>query len=268
MLVGVNRSPRRVPRPGLGARYPGQGCASIIGLLSEVFVVMRPLDLPACPFFGPTDEGQQQPTRVLPADYETQPLKYLPPKVVLSEAELELAAQYEQHNFSGGFVTSQIAYFRRGPSAEAHKRRRDKFARLKAEADRRRLILPEALVGLVESDDYVSRLRHHSIGMQLPDDLVPLPSDPEYTFFLIFGEEQGCAYWHVLLAPDGGHVMAFSEHPFGVRNIYPGGYVPDLASIKVYRCADSFAQWIVNFSAETIEQDHHYEQFLREQPGI
>jgi hypothetical protein len=229
---------------------------------------MAPPNLPACPFMGPVAAHQPWTPRVLPADYERQPLKYLPPRIVLSDVELELAARYEKGNFSGVYVTSQIAFFRRGPSAEQHQKRREKFQRLKAEVDRRGLILPEAFIQLVESDDYVSRLRHNCIWIQLPDELVPLPSDPEFTLFLIFGEGQGCGYWHLLLAPDGGHVVAFSEHPFGLRNIYLSGYQPDLASFKVYRCADSFAQWIVNFFAESIEGDRHYEEMLRKYPGM
>ena len=225
-------------------------------------------DLPTCPFMGPVADGQPQPTRILPPDCETQPFRYLPPKIVLSDAELDLAARYENGNFSGGYVTSQIALFRRGPSAEQHQKRREKFRRLKAEVDRRGLVLPTAFVELVESDDYVSRLRHNCIWIQLPDELVPLPADPQYTLFLIFGEGQGCGYWHLLLAPGGGHVVAFCEHPFGLRDIYPSGHQPDLVSFKVYRCADRFAQWIVNFFAESIEGDRHYEQMLKKYPGM
>lgn len=229
---------------------------------------MRLLDLPTCPFLGPITHDQAWRPRLLPPDHETQPLKYLPPKIVLSDAELDLAARYEKGDFSGGYVTSQIALFRRGPSAEQHKKRREKFERLKAEADRRRLVLPEAFVELVESDDYVSRLRHNCIWIQLPDELVPLPSHPEHTLFLIFGEGQGCGYWHLLLAPDGRHSVAFSEHPFGVHNIYPSGFQPGLASFTVYRCADSFAQWIVNLFAESIECDRHYDEMLGKYPGM
>jgi hypothetical protein len=217
---------------------------------------------------GPVGDGKAQLTRALPPDYETRPLKYLPPKIDLSDEELELAAGYEKGNFSGRYVASQIAFFRRGPSAEQHQNRREKFQRLKAEAERRGFVLPPAFVELVESDDYVSRLRHNCIWIQLPDELVPLPSDSEFTLFLVFGEGQGCGYWHLLLAPDGEHLMAYSEHPFGVRNIYPSGYEPDPASFKVYRCADTFAQWIVNFFAESVEGDRHYEEMLRKYPRV
>lgn len=229
---------------------------------------MAPPHLPACPFMGPISTDHSWVPRLLPADHESQPLKYLPPRIVLSDLELELAARYEKGDFSGGYVASQIAFFRRGPSAEKHQKRREKFQHLKAEVDRRRLVLPEAFIELVESDDYVSRFRHNCIGMQLPDELAPLPSNPKHTLFLIFGEGQGCGYWHLLLAPDGGHVVAFSEHPFGAHwNVYPGGQ-PDLASFVVYRCADSFSQWIVNFSAESIEADRQYEEMLKRYPGM
>ncbi len=164
-------------------------------------------------------------------------------------------------------MTSQIAYFRRGPSPDQHQKRREKFRQLKAEVGRRGLVLPEALVELVESDDYISRLRHNCIWIKLPDELVPLPSDPAQTLFMIFGEGQGCGYWHLLLARDGGHVVTYSEHPFGSINIYPSDYQPDLESFNVYRCADSFAQWIVNFFEESIKDDRHYEEMLRKYPG-
>lgn len=225
-------------------------------------------DLPKCSFLGPFSDGEIPNDRALPADYETNLFRYLPPKIVLSEAELELAARYENGDFSGGYIGSQIAFIRRGPSAERHRKRRESFRRLKFEVDRRGLVLPDAFVELVESDDYIGRLRHNCISFQLPDDLVPLPSDPQFTLFLMFGEGQGCGYWHLLLAPDGGHVVVFSEHPFGLRIIYPGDYQPDLASFSVYQCAESCAQWLANFFAESIQEDHQYEEILSTLPEI
>jgi hypothetical protein len=231
--------------------------------LTEVLAAMPIPDLPTCPLLGPVPGGQPQFNRELPSDYATHPLKYLPPKIVLSDSDLDLAARYERGDFSGGYLKSQIARFRRGPSTEQHQKRREKLRRLKTEVDRRGLVLPQAFVELVESDEYVSRLRHNSIWIHLPDELVPLPSDPRLTLFLIFGEGQGCGFWHLLLAPDGGHAVTYSEHPFGLRDLYPSGYQPDLGAFKVYRCADTFAQWIVNFFAESIDGDRQYEEILR-----
>jgi len=64
---------------------------------------MPPPNLKTCPFLGPVADGQQHLNRMLPDDYSTQPLKYLPPRVTLSDAELKLASQYEKGDFSGGY---------------------------------------------------------------------------------------------------------------------------------------------------------------------
>jgi hypothetical protein len=229
---------------------------------------MRKPTLKNCPFFGPVDEADRVPTRRVPADHATRPFKYLPPKITLSKAELELARRYERGDFSGGYLTSQIARFRRGPTAEQHRRRREKFRQLRSEIDRLGLVLPSAYVELVESDDYVARLRHNSIWLRLPDELVSLPSHPEHKLFLIFQEAQGGGYWHLLLAPGGGHVVAYSEHPFGVQQAFVAGYEPDLGSIEVYQCATSFSRWIVNFFAECIGGDRRYEEILTRYSGV
>jgi hypothetical protein len=223
--------------------------------------------LKRCPFLGPGPRNP--PTRhALPADRVSELLKYLPPRITLSEFELELASRYEVGDFSGGYITSQIAYFLRGPTAQRHRARRRKFQGLKKEVDRCGLVLPPALVQLVESDDAIARLRHDTIWLTLPDELVPLPANPEYKLFLIFSEAQGGGYWHLLLGPDGGHVVTYSEHPFGLRNVFLKGYEPDLASFAVYQCARSFSQWIVNYFAECVKVDRKYEKILKKYPGI
>jgi hypothetical protein len=218
------------------------------------------------PFLGPTDGDP--PSCVLPRDAETQPFKYIPPKISLSEEELALASQYERGDFSGGYLTSQAAFCRRGPTVQSHQERREKFGHLRAEVDRLGLVLPDAYVELVESDDYVARLRHNTIQLRLPDELAPLPSNPDHVLFLIFAEGQGGGYWHLLLPPDGGHVVTFSEHPFGLRNVFVKGYEPDPASFEVYQCAESFSQWIVHFFAESIESDRQYEEILEKYTGM
>lgn len=229
---------------------------------------MPRLKLKTCPFLGPSPDEDPRPNRPLPPDYDTRPFEYLPPKIALSGAEFELTLRYERGDFSGGYLTSQIAYFRRGPTAEQNGQRREQFRRLKAEVDRLGLVLPAAYIELVESDDFVARLRHNTIRLRLPDELAPLPSSPEYKLFLTFGEGQGGGYWHLLLAPDGGHVVTFSDHPFGLRNVFASGYEPDLASCEVYQCAASFSQWVVNFFAECIEEDRRYEEILETHPGV
>ena len=229
---------------------------------------MSPLSLPTCPFLGPSTHPSKESTRELPPDFETHPFKYLPPRIVLTHAELDLAQRYRNGDFSGGYATSQIACFRLGPTPECHHQRRETFRRLEAEVDRQGLVLPDTYVELVESDDYVTRLRHNTIWLTIPDEIVPLPSNPEYKLYLIFREGQGCGYWHLLLGPDGSQLVTFSEHPFGLRNMYPGGFEPDTSTIVVYQCARSFPEWIVLYFADCMDGDRHYEMMLAEYPGM
>jgi hypothetical protein len=231
---------------------------------------MRRPKLKTCPYLGPIDPdpGRRSPKRRLSADHASQPLKYLPPRISLSASELELASQYEAGDFSGGYITSQIAFFRRGPTAPRHRERRNKFRRLKKKVDRYGLVLPDAFIELVESDDAIARLRHDTIWLTLPDELAPLPSNPADKLFLIFREAQGGGYWHLLLLPHGGHVVTYSEHPFGLRRVFLKGYEPDPASVEVYQCAKSFSQWIVNYFMECVKVDRKYANILRKYPGV
>lgn len=226
-------------------------------------------DLETCPFFGPyTGDGPAPAQRELPADYAADPFKYLPPRIELSAAELQLAQQYENGDLSGGYVTSQIAYFRRPQSKQRHRDRREHFARLKHVVASRGLTLPAAFIKLVETDDYIDRLRHNTIWLRLPDEVVPLPADPARQMFLIFSEGQGCGYWHLLLAPDGTHVVAYADEPFGLQDIYPAGHAPDLAALKVFQCAMTFEAWIVHYFLDCSEDDRHYEELLVKYPGM
>jgi len=223
--------------------------------------------LKRCSFLGPTSDEEAERGGVLPVDYATQPFKYLPPRITLSEADLELAGRYENCDLSGGYISSQIAFMRRGPSAEEHQRRRERFRSLKTEVDQLGLVLPKAYVELVESDDFVARLRHNTIRLRLPDELVSLPSNPECRLFLIFGEGQGCGFWHLLLAPGDEHLVTFSEHPIGLRGLYAPGKQPDVASLEIFQCAESFCEWIVNYFEDSIQGDRHYEEILEKYPG-
>jgi hypothetical protein len=219
--------------------------------------------LKTCPFLGPIGPKETWSVRVLPADHATRPLAYLPPPIMLSEAELDLASRYEKGDFSGGYVASQVAYFRRGPTPERHRERHERFRRLKEEVDRCGLVLPAAYIELVERDDFVSRLRHNTIWLRLPSRLVPLSSRPDHRLFLIFAEGQGCGFWHLLLALDGGHVVTFSKLSFD-PNSYPGGRAPEPSPSNLYQCAENFSQWIVNYFAECVEGDRHYDRLLEE----
>jgi hypothetical protein len=228
---------------------------------------LKPLDLPTCSFLGHPAEAGGDSAPELPPDYDSEPFKYLPPRIVLSEAELDLARRYEMGDFSGGYGTSQIAHFRRGPSRAQHEARRDRFRRLLKEVHRQGLVLPAPYIELVESDDYVTRLRHNTIWLTVPDEVVPLPSNPDHKLLLIFYEGQGCGYWYLLLGTDGSHVIAFSAHGFGLRNLDHVGVETDISSIPVYQCARSFTEWIVLYFADCIEGDDNYDRLLSQWPA-
>ena len=228
------------------------------------------LPLPRCPYMGPTitdDNGDTPPIRMLPPDFATNPFKYLPPRYVLSEDEVDLAARYEQGDFSRGYMQSQIAYFRRDKTLTEHANRKHRFGELKGKAARLGIVLPPALVELVENDDYINRLRHNTVWLGFADEIVPLPSHSDHYLMLVFVEAQGCGNWHLLFAPDGSHMMALSEHGFGDSSAYPGGKQPDPSRFAVYECADSFNAWLVNYFAECVAEDAHYDRLLLQYPG-
>ncbi len=225
--------------------------------------------LPKCPYFGPTsDDSESIEAFELPADYDTDPFRYVPEAITLSDAELKLADQYENEDFSGGYLASQIAHFRRPRPKQKHESRRAKFRDLRKNVEREGLVFPSAFVELVESDDYHDRLRHNTIWLTLPDEIVPLPADPSRKLFLIAYECQGCDYWHLLLAPDGTHAIAYCAEPLGRRNMYPGGFKLDPATVDVYQCADSFCEWIVAYFVDCERGDRHYEEMLERYPGM
>jgi hypothetical protein len=226
---------------------------------------MKRPEFPTCPFLGPGEDGVLP--NVLPADYESDPLKYLPPRIVLSAEESDLAERYERGDTSRGHFTSLYAHIRRGGSPAGHQERREKFRAIKAEVEARGLVLPPAFVQLVESDDFVSRLRHEFIFISLPDVLVPLPAHPDHVLFLMGEEGYGCGYWLLLLAPDGGHEVIFSDQIIGRVDLWPGYKPQDVAKCKLFRCAENFNQWIVNFCLECVAQDRKQEEFLRKYPG-
>lgn len=218
-------------------------------------------DLKTCPFPGPWAAGQPQ--HPLPDDYESHPLKYLPPKMVLSDAELDLANRYDNRDLSGGYIPSLIAFTRRGPSEAEHAKRRAGFQLLKSEVTRLGFVLPDPYVDLVETDELLARLRHGCIWPKLPDALARPVDGPEHLLFLMFGEGQGCGYWHFLLTPEHEHVVTFSEHPFGLVGCYPPGREPIPRLSELHQCAGSFAEWIVRFSVECVAQDRKNEEILQ-----
>jgi hypothetical protein len=213
-------------------------------------------------------EGGDDVERTLPGDYRTNPFRYLPPVYDLSEAEARLAEQYERGDFSGGYAASQIAHFRRPLPAEQHAHRRARLAAVQRQLRELGLSLPATAVTLFETDEFVDRLRHPNVWPELPDHPAPLPGDPSLYLVLMFGEGQGCGYWHQLLGREGDVGVVFSEHPFGCPSEFPSGLGPQDDPDEVMLCADSFEEWAVNYFFECIEEDRHYAETLVRFPGL
>lgn len=221
-------------------------------------------------YFGPSspDAAGRFKNYKVPPDYDTNPFKYLPAEVSLSDAELKLAEQYENGDFSGGYMTSQIACFRRPKPKQRHDDRRAKFQMLRNSVDAEGLVLPPAFIELVETDNYIDRLRHNTIWLRLPDEIVPLPDDPAQKMFLMFGGSSDYGGWYLLLSPDGTHVVAYCNEPVGLVSGYPPGRAPDIADCDVYQCAETFCEWIVIYFADCVRGDDRYEELLLKHPGI
>src|SRR5688500_17834242 len=108
-------------------------------------------NLEPCAHFGPkSPELEIEP---LPEDSQRDPLQQLPPRIVLSEAELDLARRYQKGDFSGGYVASQIAHIRSDQPPEKHDERRQALLAPQPEVERLGLMLPPTFVALLQSDD-------------------------------------------------------------------------------------------------------------------
>ncbi len=224
-----------------------------------------------CPYFyfGPSSciDGRFEKYE-LTDDYEATPFKYLPTEITISDAERKLVEQYESGDFSGGYLTSQIACFRRPKPKQRHDDRRAKFYVLRKQVEAEGLVLPPAFIELVETDNYIDRLRHNTIWLQLPDQIVPLPDDPSRKMFLMFHGSPDYGGWHLLLSPDGTHVVTYCDRPVGLVNGYPPGRAPNVANCDVYQCSETFNEWIVNYFADCIRGDHRYDELLQRHHGM
>jgi hypothetical protein len=192
------------------------------------------------------------------------PFRYLPKEVAFTSEMAAMADRYESHSIDWTFCPAfQAACFLRPESAAQHETRRRKFASLRQQVESMGFQLPTSVVVLVETDEYVDRLHHNTIWLKLPDEIWPLPAEPEKIMFLVFSEGQGCCHWHLLLAPDHTHVVVCCEEAFGCPSVWPGK-VPDFSKFEVTQCADSFDEWLYYFFRESAEHDRQYLQRIDE----
>lgn len=218
------------------------------------------MQLPECGFLGPNGTPCGKQSEPLPNDYLSNPLAYLPPVYVLTPQEVELASQYERGDFSGGYREGQIAHFRRGTTTEVHKQRRDRFRRLLPQLQNLGIELPASLVELTQNDNLASRLRHNTIWLDVPEELVPHPDDESYVLYGLMWEGQGCGNWQLLFAPDRTYVVWFSDYGFGFPSAYPKGIGPPLPNPLLYKCCSSFEEFVVRYSREIVAQEENWSQ--------
>jgi len=197
----------------------------------------------------------------LPSGGVADPFQYLPPEIAFTSRMAAIADRYESGDIDGAFYPAfQAASFLRPRSPTQHEERRTQFASLGQQVEAMGFQLPESLIRLIETDNYVDRLHHNTIWLDLPDELWRLPADPEKLMFLVFREGQGCCYWHLLLAPDHSHCVVCCEAAFGVPSVWHT--VPDFSKFEVELCADRLDEWLYYFFRESADHDRHYIQWL------
>ena len=198
-------------------------------------------------------------SKSLPPDLTSCIFDYLPDPVEFTSEMSALAERYLNGQFNWPeYRPMQSAAFLKPESDSNHATRRTKFSQLIELAGNEGFSLPKTFTTLVQTDEYVDRIHHNTIWLELPEELWRLPSDPTKLMFLAFTEGQGCCAWHLLLSNDGTHQMACCEHPFGLVSIWPGGKVPDYTKWKVEICADSIEEWLYYYFKESAEFDQKY----------
>lgn len=200
----------------------------------------------------------------VPANLRATIFDYLPPPVPMTPVIEEMAQQYKSGEWTKTpqhYGPMQAAYFLRPRPEEEHRRRRDTFRRLAAEAEADGFVVPDVFRTFVETDAYVDRVHHNTIWLEMPEELRRLPSDPSRVVFLAFVEGHAGCGWHLLLAPGGSHCMVDCEYTFGQPSAWPR--LPDYSNWKVNRCADSIEEWLYHYFLDSTEDDRRYIERLR-----
>jgi hypothetical protein len=142
-----------------------------------------------------------------------------------------------------------------------HARRRERFAELKKLTQAAGYQLPTDFVTFIETDEYVTRLRHECEAICVPEFLCPCPLDPTLLMVLFQHEDQGW-YTHLLLARDGDYCVTRSAYGYG----YSPRVVGQLSEENQWICllADSFAEHLVREADEICERDRYIQQRMVE----
>lgn len=175
-----------------------------------------------------------------PDDALDDPFSYLPSPVEFTDDMAVVAERYRSHDIDWRYYPAfQAAAFLQPKTPEQHADRKERFLALKEAAESQGFSVPETLTRLFTTDAYIDRLHHNCVWPTLPEQIVRLPSNPEFALFLFLIEGQACGIWHLLLAPDGSHKVITADARFGCTHGYPPGRIPDSAQFRVFQCMDT-----------------------------
>lgn len=197
----------------------------------------------------------------LPPDALANPLAYVPPAVQFTPAMSAMAARYWAHDIDWRYYPAFQAAAYLGPrTAERHAQRREQYQAIKRTAESEGFVIPDVLTELYMSDAYVDRLHHGCVMLQLSEQIVRLPADPQFALLLFLVEDQGKC-WHLLLSTDGTHTVVTADEAFGRFLGNPPGYVPKW---HITQCADSIEPLLLHFFMDSARSNSQHLERLTE----
>ena len=207
------------------------------------------------------DESEESPPAPIDPARLTDPFAALPPAIEFtSDHQAWLNVDLSQGACGQDLIARTRAVAIRGPTPQEHAQRRERFAELRAEVERRGFLLPPEFITLMESDEYVRRLRLGCHLVELGEFLCPFPGAEDHILFLFLCEWEGCAYTHLLLRPDGSHCVTRTGHWYG-QHPNPPGARSSRHAMKIFHLADSFAEFLVRESDAACESERKRAQW-------
>ncbi|WP_345682419.1 hypothetical protein [Novipirellula caenicola] len=180
------------------------------------------------------------------------PLKTLPRSFDWTN-DLETWSRIDYEKPMSGFemMMLQRACIIRGANSENHSERQKRFSKFKNELAARGFTIPSSLNTVFTNDRLFDLFRFPCQSFSLPDALASFPGDDRLILFLFLSDAQGCNFTHVLLAPNGQHVVTRSCHPYGLDDA--DDYTQqDSDERQLFCLADSFDAFICNAIDEII----------------
>lgn len=200
-----------------------------------------------------------------PIDALDNPFHYLPSPIPFTDDMAVIAQRYKSNDINWKYYPAfQAAAFLQPNNTQQHSQRKEQFLALKESAETQGFSLPDTLTRLMTTDEYIDRLHHNCIWPSLPEEIIRLPSHPQFAPFLFLIEGQGCGIWHLLLSPDGSHTVINADGRLGCSLGYPPGRVRDPATIQVFQCMDSVNRLLYHYFIASAHHDQHYLRVLDE----